>query len=212
MTTAQILGMTDVSWRARWMRQRRIIIPMIAALVAIGAFLIAGPIGLGNGPLSVLGGGGAGQMTDAGPGPVAISLLLANSSRGRPIIDAVELIGGTSYPAPRELGLDVEIEQPQCSEVGPAHLEGHGFVLDGCGNRDRGPLIGRSVGARSQGFLGAAEIAAPRRGTCWVMTKVVIRYHVGFRHYAATDHYALTVCARGVQPPQVNAAINAADG
>ena len=51
-------------------------------------------------------------MTDAGPGPVAITLLMGNSGRDRPVIDAVELIGGTSYAAPRDLGLDVEIEQP----------------------------------------------------------------------------------------------------
>ena len=179
-------------------------------LVAIGAFLTLGPIGLGDGPLWVNGGGEF--MTDAGPGPVAIALLMQKSGRGRPVIDAVELLGGISYVAPRVLGLDVEIEQPQCVDVGPARLGGHGFVLDGCGNHDRGPLIGRSVGARSQGFLGAAEIAAPRPGTCWVMTKVVVRYHVGYRHYAATDPYRLTVCATGTPSAPVNAALNAADG
>jgi hypothetical protein len=215
MTTAQILGMTDVSWRARWERRRRVIVPVIAALIAIGvpigAFLTFGPIGLGNGPLSVLNGGGVTFMTDAGPGPVAITVLMGNSSRDRPVIDALELIGGTRYVTPRILGLNVEIEQPQCASVGPARLAGHRFVSDGCGDRDRGPLIGRSIGAHSEGFLGAAEIAAPRPGTCWVMTKVVIHYHVGYRHYAATDPYRLTVCAKGTPSAQFNAAVNAAD-
>jgi hypothetical protein len=90
-------------------------------------------------------------------------------------------------------------------------LDGRGFVLDGCGSHARGPLIGRSIGARSQGFLGAAEIAAPRPGTCWVMTNVVIRYHVGYRHYAATDPYALAVCGLGADA-QVKPAMKAADG
>lgn len=215
MTTTQLLGMTDVSWRGRWERRRRVIIPVIAALIAvgvlIGAFLMFGQIGLGNGPLSVLNGGGVTFMSGAGPGPVAITVLVGNSNRDRPVIDAVELIGGTGYAAPRVLGLNVEIEQPQCASVGQALLDGHGFVSDGCGNHDRGPLIGRSIGAHSQGFLGAAEIAAPRPGTCWVMTKVVIRYHVGYRHYAATDPYRLTVCAKGTPSAQFNAAVNAAD-
>jgi len=44
------------------------------------------------------------------------------------------------------------------------------------------------------GWPAAAEVAAPRPGGCWVMTKVVVHYHVGIRHYAATDSYPLAVC------------------
>ena len=43
------------------------------------------------------------------------------------------------------------------------------------------------------------------------MTKVVIRYHVRYRHYAATDPYALAVCGKGADA-QVKAAMNASDG
>jgi hypothetical protein len=204
MTTAQILGMTDVSWRARWVRRRRLIVPVIAALLVIGAFLMWGPIGLGNGPLSA-GQGGVGLMTDAGPGPVAFGILLQNSGRCRPVIDTVTLIGGTSYAAPRELGLNVET-QPQCYNLGSARPDGHSFVIAGCGNLDGGPLIGHSVGPLSQGFFGAAEVAAPRPGACWVMTKIVIHYHVGFRHYAATDNYALVVCGEGATAQMIAAA------
>ena len=53
----------------------------------------------------------------------------------------------------------------------------------------------------------AAEVAAPRPGTCWVMTKIVVHYHVGIRHYSATDPYQLAVCSDSAQ---VKAAMNAA--
>ncbi len=39
MTTTQLLGMTDVSWRGRWERRRRVIIPVIAALIAVGVLI-----------------------------------------------------------------------------------------------------------------------------------------------------------------------------
>lgn len=41
------------------------------------------------------------------------------------------------------------------------------------------------------------------------MTKIVVHYHVGIRHYSATDPYQLVVCANS---DQVNAAMNAAAG
>jgi hypothetical protein len=191
-------------------RSRRVILPGAVVLLVIGAFLLWGPIGLGNGPLSTRDDGAEG-WTDSSPGPVAITFLLRNSGHDQPVIDAVELVGGTSYASPRELGLDAETP-PRCADVGPARTDGHGFVLADCGNQARGPLIGRSIGALSQGFLGAAEVAAPRPGSCWAMTKIVIRYHVGIRHYAATDPYALAVCGKGTPSAQVLAAMNAADG
>jgi hypothetical protein len=218
MTTAQILGMTDVSWRARWQRgrvrlkrTRRVIISVIAVLLAIGAFLMWGPIGLGNGPLY----SGHGYLTtgwpDSSQGPVAITFPLVNSGRDRPVIDAVEFLSPTRYAAPRVLGLEVETWALPCTSVGPARPAGHAFVSDGCGRSDRGPLIGRSIGALSQGLLGAAEIAAPRPGWCWTITRIVVHYHVGIRHYAATDPYALAVCGKDAAG-HVDAAMNAADG
>jgi hypothetical protein len=218
MTTAQLLGTTDVSLRARWERgwtrwQRRwpVITSVIAALPVIGAFLMWGPIGLGNGPLSA----GDGYFTQGWPnsteGPVAITIPIENSGTDRPVIDAVEFLSSTRYAAPRVLALGVATWTPRCPSVGPARPAGHGFVLPGCGNRDRGPLIGHTVGARSQGLLGAAEIASPRPGSCWAMTKIVVRYHVGIRHYTATDPNQLSVCAQDASA-QVNAAMNASDG
>ena len=106
------------SWlREQWRHGRsRSIVLAAAAPVVVGAFLLWGPIGLGNGPLSTRDDGAEG-WTDSSPGPVAITFLLRNSGRDRPVIDAVELVGGTSYATPRELGLDAETA-PRCADVG----------------------------------------------------------------------------------------------
>jgi len=40
------------------------------------------------------------------------------------------------------------------------------------------------------------------------MTRIVVHYHVGIRHYAATDPYQLSVCTN---PGQVDAAMAAAE-
>jgi hypothetical protein len=39
------------------------------------------------------------------------------------------------------------------------------------------------------------------------MTKIVVRYHVGIRHYSASDPYQLVVCSDAAQ---VNSAMEAA--
>jgi predicted transcriptional regulator of viral defense system len=74
----------------------------------------------------------------------------------------------------------------------------YGFVLAGCGGKDSGSLIGRAIGpTRPNSYYGlpaAAKVAAPHPGTCWVVTKIVVRYHIGVRHYSATSPYELAVC------------------
>jgi hypothetical protein len=106
-------------------RKSRVIIVVAAALLATGAFLFWGPIGLGNGPLST----------------------------------------GVGYG------------------VGPTHQVGPGFPS-------------------------AVEVAAPRPGSCWIITKVVVHSHMGIRHYADTEPTQLAVCADSAQ---VNAAQKAAE-
>jgi hypothetical protein len=100
-----------------------------------------------------------------------------------------------------------------CGGAGPARASARGFVLQGCA-AGLGPLIGHAFGRTPPvygSFWAAAEVAAPRAGTCWVMTEIVVHYHVGITHYSATGPYQLAVCAHG-QSGQVNAAINAAEG
>ncbi len=156
-------------------RRHRVILLAAVGLLAIGAFLLWGPIGLGNGPLSTAIGVSQGTV-DSGPGPVGF------------------LTSGV------------------CGSAWPARSAGRGFVLAGCGGADAGPLIGHAFDGPTPaiffGFPAAAEAAAPRPGTCWVMTKIVVHYHVGIRHYSASGAYDLAVCS---SDGQVNAAMNAAD-
>jgi hypothetical protein len=208
MISSPLAAMTDRSPGASGQRRRRIVIPVIAAFLAIGAFLLWGPIGLGNGPLSVEV-HGAEAWPDVSQTPVGFIVPIFNSGHGLAVIDAVEAVGGTSYAAPRELGLSV-LSSDNCPGAQSARADGSAFVMAGCGGRDRGPLIGYGIAA-GRFIPAAAAMAAPRSGTCWVMTKIVIRYHVGIRHYAASYPYALAACGRGTASAQALAAMHASD-
>jgi hypothetical protein len=200
--------------RTRWQRWRRVILPAAAALLAFGAFLMWGPIGLGNGPLAVQMGSSNG-WTDAGQMPAAFILPIYNSG-GRPaVIDSVDLVGSTRYPIPRLLHLEV-VSVTDCAGAWPARTDGHGFTLVDCADaRDQGPLIGRTIRPNtppdSRGFLAAAITTAPPPGACWVIGKIILRYHVGIRHYVVADPYELAVCGRGAEA-QVTPAMTTAEG
>ena len=60
-------------------------------------------------------------------------------------------------------------------------------------------------------MIAAAELTAPPRGTCWVMTKVVVHYHVGGKHFSGAYPFQLAACL-GVSSPGVLSALRAADG
>jgi hypothetical protein len=173
-------------------RKRRVIILAAAGLLATGAFLLWGPIGLGNGPLSTGLGYGSGAVHPGGPAGFVIPIY--NSGDSSAVVDGLEVLTAGA-----------------CLGTWPARQAVRGFVLVGCGGADAGSLIGHAVGPThpvSPGFPAAAEIAAPRPGTCWVMTKVVVHYHVGIRHYSATGPSGLAVCADSAQ---LNAAMKAAE-
>jgi hypothetical protein len=113
------------------------------------------------------------------------------------------------------------VTSPRCYGAWPARATSRGFVMVGCGGRDRGPLTGvgivptaesiaQGVPAPIQGFPAAAEVAAPPGDSCWVLTKVVLHYHVGWRYYAASDPYELIVCAPDARS-QLDAAMKAAE-
>ena len=126
------------------------------------------------------------------------------------VVDGLDLIGGTRYAAPRLLRLDV-LTSGRCGGAWPARQAARGFTLAGCGGTAVGSLIGSSVGGHHTAFFGfpaAAEVAAPGPGTCWVMTKIVVHYHVGIRHYSATDPLVLAVCTDSAQ---IESAMNAAE-
>jgi hypothetical protein len=164
-------------------------------MLVFGAFLLWGPIGLGNGPLNAEVGGITGG-SGFGTGRVGFIIPIRNSGRAEAVIDGVELIGGTRYAGPHLLALQV-LTSGRCGGTWPARPGARGFVLAGCGGQNKGPLIGQTIGPtrRFFEFPAAAEVAAPHPGTCWVMTKIVVHYHVGIRHYSATDRYELAFCS-----------------
>lgn len=198
------------SSRRRTRRGWRLAELVAAALLLIGAFLLWGPIGLGNGPLAVDMATTEGGV-DQNAAPVAFILPMYNSGGGVAVVDAVDLIGGTRFPGPHLLSLAV-VSTAACGGAWPARADGGGFAMD-CGGGYHGSLIGRdvpNVQGISPGFPAAAEVAAPRPGSCWVLTGVVVHYHVGTRHYAASDPFELAVCASNAIR-QVKAAMTAAE-
>jgi hypothetical protein len=187
-------AVADAPQASRWWRRLPVVIAF-AAMLVFGAFLLWGPIGLGNGPLNAEVGGITGG-SGFGTGRVGFIIPIRNSGRAEAVIDRVELIGGTRYAAPHLIALEV-LTSGRCGGTWPAQRMARGFVLSGCGGLDNGSLIGRAIGPVQNfyDFPAAAEVAAPNPGTCWVMTKIVVHYHVGIRYYSATDPYELAFCA-----------------
>jgi hypothetical protein len=210
MTNSSIDNPKDKSVRAWYGRKRRAVIVAAVGLLAIGAFLLWGPIGLGNGPVSGAISGAQGSV-DLGRGPVGFVIPIQNSGAAPAVIDGLDIIGGTSYPRPHLLGLEV-LTTGTCGGAWPARQAVRGFVLAGCGGTDAGPLIGHAFAPSPHrvffGFPAAAEAAAPRPGTCWVLTKIVVHYHGGIRHYSSSGPFQLAVCANS---RLVDAAMNAAE-
>jgi hypothetical protein len=211
MSVIQLTDMTDDSLRARWQR-RRGVSAAAAVLLVVGAFLLWGPIGVGNGPLGVRWDGTVG-WTDTGEVPTALMLPLFNSGGSPAVVDSVAPVGGTRYATPRLVHIEV-VSETECAGAWPARPDGRGYALVSCPDtRDQGPLLGRSIGSHSppgsRGFQAAAIARAPPPGTCWVITKIVIHYHVGIRHYGATNVFTIAVCGSGAAG-QETAATNTA--
>jgi hypothetical protein len=191
--------LTDTSPRDRWNRHRRAIIAALAAVVIVGAFLLWGPIGLGNGPLRI-GQNGAEGWTDSADAPAALSLPTSYSGHDPVVIDGVGLVGVKGYPVPRIIALEVLATPSDCGGIAPERSARRGFGEAGCSSRVRGPLLGTSFSAShpltvAGGLTAAAELAAPRPGTCWAFAEVAVRYHVGIRHFTATGPVGEAACA-----------------
>jgi hypothetical protein len=209
----QLDALTDTSFPGRWNRHRRTIIPALVALLAVAAFLLFGPIGVGNGPLAV-GFNGGESWGDTADVPVALSLPIEYSGHDPAVIDGVDIVGTTGYPVPRVVALETLAVDPSCSGLWPARAVTGGFAEAGCRSSGEGRLLGSSFGAQralSPGLTATAELAAPLRGACWVITRIAVHYHVGIRHFTATGPAAYAVCAGGNSELTRNA-MNAADG
>jgi hypothetical protein len=201
----------DASPRSRWQRCRRAAIAAGVAVLAIGALLLWGPVGLGAGPLFV-GEFDAGGGPDSGAPAVAVVIPVHDSSHDPAVIDSIRLVGRTSYPGPHVIRREAW-SVANCTGAWPVPAGARSFVAKDCGGKGLGPLIGHAFGFTkpvSPGYGAAFELSPPRAGSCWVLTDVVVHYHVGTKHYSTTDPDDLAVCAGNKPSRQINAAMSAA--
>lgn len=112
----------------------RPVILVAVGLMTVGALLLWGAIGIGNDPLTAAVYATQG-WTDSARGPVGFVIPIQNSGDAPAVIDGPDLIGGTSYPAPHVLGLEV-LTSGRCGGPWPARKAGRGFVFVGCGGMD----------------------------------------------------------------------------
>jgi len=190
-------------------RFARLVVGGAGVVLAVAAFLVWGPPGLGsappqgNGPLFI---GSYGADGVAGPRwhRQGIIIPIHSSSHSTVVIDRIRLIGGAGYPAPRYFALRV-FTYTQCGGPMPLRRTPHGFVLPGCLADDIGPLIGHrvhwSAGPSAPEFEAVVEVSPPKRHGCWVLKGLVVRYHIGDQRYRATYPETVVHC-RGLPDAQ----------
>lgn len=186
------------------MRRRRII-AMAAGLLLVGAFLVWGPIGLGNGPLSAPAVSGQFGSVDATSQPTVYVASLVNAGGSAAVVDGVTVISAPGYPAVHVMSVRVArassfgcIDNGPVSGVAacarPPFLGSAGFAVGAGANLKPGNRHGPAL---------VIEMAAPPAARCVVLTAIVLHYHVGIRHFTATvpqgDAWA---CSKHARRPQ----------
>lgn len=184
---------TDTSLPGRWKRRRRFIILVIAVLAAAGAFAAWGPIGIGPGPIGHPYFSSTGGLVSRSQPAMFVEPIDAGHSGA--VIDSIAVVSDGSYPAPHVISIRGDGDQ-MCGGMWP--LTGSENFYAACTTGRLVPLIGRAVPASSHvnldmgpidypGIGAAIETAPPGPDGCWMITAVVVRYHVGIRHYTATQ-------------------------
>jgi hypothetical protein len=202
-------------------RFSRVLAGIVVALLAVGAFLVRGPIGLGNGPLffesfSISG------WPDPHHVPVGLIVPVINRGRSAAVINGVTLVGGgNGYPAPRLITV-YAAHDAGCAAIGSlADPDSQVSASASACAAGRLALTGlaippsRKVTDRVTGDLVAvsnlglvAEAAPPPAGRCWTVKAIAIHYRVGIRHYTATAPEAGAVCGSGVSSANLQNAMN----
>ncbi|HEY2312766.1 MAG TPA: hypothetical protein VGH96_04065 [Streptosporangiaceae bacterium] len=189
---------------ALWRRRRRPFLSA-AALLLIAAFLLWGPIGLGNGPLGVPAMYDHFGSVDATSQPMVYVASLVNAGRSAAVIDGVTVISAHGYPAERLISVRVaRASSFGCIDNGPVSgvtvcarppfLAAAGFAV--------GPGANTKPGNRHGPAL-VIEMAGPPAARCVVLTTIVLRYHLGIRHYTATvPQGEVWMCGKHARQPQ----------
>ena len=189
-----------VKRQARWLAATGV------AVVAAGAFLVWGPIGLGNGPLWLpTTSGGAWGWYDLRSQPVAYVLSIENHGHGAAIIDGVVVTGSPLFaPLVLQHALIGRSARWGCTTLGP--FSGPGLAT--CVQPLLHHAAGDEIPAGTLLVVGkydptlVLELTGPRPGQCWDLTSVVVRYHIGIKHYVGTYPQAdIISCGAGGKPP-----------
>jgi len=204
-------------------RFSRLLAGIVVVLLAIGAFLTRGPIGLGNGPLFFESFSISGWPDPHGV-PVGLVAPIVNRGKSAAVINGVTLVGGGhGYPAPRLITV-YAAHDVGCAAVGAVADPDSPVGASACAT-GRLPLAGlaippsRKVTNSITGDLVAvsrlglvAEAAPPAPGHCWTLALMAIHYRVGIRHYTATAPEAAAVCGSGVSSADLQTAMNSLSG
>ena len=179
-----------LSWRNPSRRKRAAIgggALALAVVIAAIAFLAFGPAGHGPGPLAVGFVSSSGVVPPDGSTVVIIPVGTAASTTA--VIDAVGLVGGGGYHAPREIRV-VGIPGQACTGIWLTVPGSRGFTRQ-CAPGGTVPLLHRAVPRhRAAATIDVGiEVGPPGKSGCWGIGRVSVRYRVGHRHYvnAATE-------------------------
>jgi hypothetical protein len=187
-------------------RQARWLAATAVAVAAVGAFLVWGPLGLGNGPLWLsTASAGVWSWSDPRSEPVAYVLSTQNPGPGAAIIDGVVVTGSPLFaPVVLQQALIGRSALWGCTSLGPFSRPGLASCVQPLLHGATGAVIPAGtlliVGRHDPTLV--LELTGPRPGQCWDLTSVVVRYHIGIKHYAGTYPQANTIsCGAGGQPP-----------
>lgn len=191
-------------------RYRRWLAATAVAVAVAGTFLAWGPIGLGNGPLWLPASGFVYSWTEPQVQPVVYVLPIGNAGHGAAIIDSVGVTGSPRFaPSILRQALVGYMAGYDCTALGA--FSGYTSALAGCVQ----PRLKSAAGAvipvatyparrDRNGQALVLKLAGPRPGRCWDITSVVIRYHIGIRHYVGTFAGANVItCGVGGKAPEV---------
>jgi hypothetical protein len=184
--------------------RRRQLTIAVAAAVLIGAFLVFGPIGLGNGPLGVPSMDGRFGISTSQP--TAYVTTLVNVGGSAAMIDGVTVTSAVGYSRARVLTIRVAGH----SEYGCVYTLMSS--LAGCARPPFAAATGFAVRGHANTVVGnrggpalVIEIAGPPASGCVALTAIVVHYHVGIRHYTATVPQGFVwECGMHAQQPRVS--------
>jgi hypothetical protein len=184
----------------------------VAALIllAAGAFVAWGPVGVGTGPLSVAFVASTGTVPQTAPTMILVPV--QTSADTHAVIDAVGITGGNGSPPPKLLSVAGDMSQA-CSGIWYP-LTRSGEFRRRCAPAGTVPVLGRVVPMRPASLLAsdgasaapgtrgidlAIQVSAPGSSGCWGIGKVAVHYHVGGKRYTAVAQESVSGCNSAAQ-------------